>query len=1079
MSSSKSEASERSQAPAGKTGLTFQRVLTGPGDKGFDTFEWRSHDARIESAEGRAVFAQKNVEAPATWSEQAVNLVAAKYFGGRVGEPDRERSVRQLISRVSDTITEWGRNDGYFRTPEDADRFHAELTCMLAAQMASFNSPVWFNVGIDEKPQCSACFINAVDDTMSSILDLAKTEGMLFKRGSGAGSNLSALRSSQEPLSSGGTASGPVSFMRGFDAFAGIIKSGGRTRRAAKLVCLDVDHPDIREFIDCKADEERKAWALIDAGYDGSFNGEAYASVSFQNANNSVRVPDEFMRACEQDGTWTTVRRTDGNEAETLRARALLRRMAEACHVCGDPGMQFDTTINRWHTCKKHSRIRASNPCCFTGETEVLTTEGRIRIDTLARMSQAGAPLPGAVILDPGSRRLPLVKPIRRAWKAGEATRLVEVATYEGVRVLCTPEHRFYLPNGEHIEAQRLVPGQWLDKVALEQNRNRGATPTGDQVTTVRELTMAPTAVYDIEVEQVHRFAVSNPDAEHGLVVSNSEYMFVDDSACNLASINLLRCTREQGDGRVVGDFDPEIYAHVARVMITAMEIIVGNSSYPREGIEVNSHRLRPLGLGYTNLGALLMTRGVPYDSEAGRHFGAALAALLTAEAYTQSAVIARDCGGPFTEWDSNRDSMLEVIGAHREAAASLADAPEAGDGPTQAPGVPAGLAQRALEAWERAEALGTEHGYRNAQASVIAPTGTISFMMDCETTGIEPDVALTKYKRLVGGGEIKMVNRAVAPALANLGYPEDEIERITEHVAANGTIEGSSLRDEHLPVFDCALQPRGGERSISADGHLRMVGAVQQFVSGAISKTINMPNDATVDQIEAAYTQAWKLGLKSISVYRDGSKRTQPLSTSKADTGAGTTPPTPKRRKLPDTRSAVTHKFDIAGHKGYITVGMYDDGSPGELFLVMAKEGSTISGFGDSFAQATSYALQYGVPLQVLVDKFSHVRFEPSGMTRNPDVRIAKSIVDYVFRWLASQFLDREHQYEAGLNVDNPNRDQAAATAAGSGRHVEEARPPADNDQDGPPCATCGAIMVRTGVCYACTVCGATSGCG
>ncbi len=917
MSSSRSETSERRPAPAGKTGLTFQRVLTSPGDNGFNGFEWRSHDAHIDSAEGRAVFAQKNVEAPSTWSEQAVNLVAAKYFRGRVGEPDRERSVRQLISRVSDTIAEWGRNDGYFRTPEDADTFHAELTFMLATQMASFNSPVWFNVGIDEKPQCSACFINAVDDTMSSILDLAKTEGLLFKRGSGAGSNLSALRSSHEPLSSGGTASGPVSFMRGFDAFAGIIKSGGRTRRAAKLVCLDVDHPDICEFIDCKADEERKAWALIDAGYDGSFNGEAYASISFQNANNSVRVPDAFMQACEQDGPWTTLRRTDGAEAETLQARALLRRMAEACHVCGDPGMQFDTTINRWHTCKKHSRIRASNPC--------------------------------------------------------------------------------------------------------------------------------------------------------------SEYMFVDDSACNLASINLLRCTRKQGDDRTVGDFDPEIYAHVARVMITAMEIIVGNSSYPRESIEVNSHRLRPLGLGYTNLGALLMTQGVPYDSDAGRDIGAALAALLTGEAYAQSAIIARDCGGPFTEWDANGDSMLEVIGAHREAAEKLAKTRD----PDIQPDGPAELAQRALEAWNRAEALEAEHGYRNAQASVIAPTGTISFMMDCETTGIEPDVALMKYKRLVGGGEIEMVNRAVAPALANLGYPQDEIDRITEHIAANGTIEGSALLDAHLPVFDCALQPKGGQRSISADGHLRMVAAVQPFVSGGISKTINMPNDATVDQIEEAYKEAWKLGLKSISVYRDGSKRTQPLSTSKADTGAGRTPAAPKRRKLPDTRSALTHKFDIAGHKGYITVGMYEDGSPGELFLVMAKEGSTISGFGDSFAQAVSYALQYGVPLQVLVDKFSHVRFEPSGMTRNPDVRIAKSIVDYVFRWLASQFLDREHQYEAGVNVHDPDGVQTAATAAASDQHTEEASPPVDNDQDAPPCATCGAIMVRTGVCYACTVCGATSGCG
>ena len=748
---------------------------------------------------------------------------------------------------------------------------------------------------------------------MESILTLAKTEGMLFKYGSGTGSNLSPIRSSRETLSRGGIASGPVSFMKGYDAFAGVIKSGGGTRRAAKMVILDAGHPDILEFINCKTEEERKAWALIDAGYDGSLTGPAYASVFFQNANNSVRVPDEFMRAVADDAEWHTRAVTgDRSIVDTLRARDVMRAIAETTHACGDPGMQFDTTINDWHTCPNTARINASNPC--------------------------------------------------------------------------------------------------------------------------------------------------------------SEYMFLDDSACNLASLNLLAFTRKDKPE----EFDVDAFRAGVRTMITAQEIIVDNASYPTEAIRDNSHAYRPLGLGYANLGALLMAHGLPYDSDAARRCAAAITAVMTGEAYAQSARIARDCGGPFSGYARNAEPFLHVMRKHR-AALDGAD-------------LRMEQYHQVQEIWDEAIRLGKAHGFRNAQATVLAPTGTISFLMDCDTTGVEPDIALVKYKHLVGGGTIRMVNRTVPRALTRLGYDEKAIEAIVAHIDEHGTIEGApGLDPDHLPVFDCADRPAGGTRSIHHSGHLKMVAAVQPFISGAISKTVNLPNEATVDDIEETYQQAWRLGAKSVSVYRNGSKRTQPLNTGLAG-GAAAEQPRPVRRKLPDERRAIIHKFDIAGYKGHITVGLFEDGSPGEMFLVMSKEGSTISGFADSFAQAISYALQYGVPLQVLVDKFSHARFEPAGLTKNPDVRIAKSIVDYVFRWMATKFLSREAQFHAGVN--QPREPESAASApepAGTREQTNDRAakttpamaPASHNDQDAPPCVICGAIMIRNGACYSCANCGATSGCG
>jgi ribonucleoside-diphosphate reductase alpha chain len=790
-------------------------------------------------------------------------------------------------------------------------------------QKAAFNSPVWFNCGFEKAPQCSACFINSVHDTMDSILTLARTEGMLFKFGSGTGSNLSAIRSSKEVLAGGGTASGPVSFMKGYDAFAGVIKSGGKTRRAAKMVILNADHPDIVEFINCKVEEEKKAWALIDAGYDGSFTGPAYASVFFQNSNNSVRVTDEFMRAVLDDGNWQTKAVTTGQVMDTYKARDLMRLIAEGTYICGDPGMQFDTTVNEWHPCPNTARINASNPC--------------------------------------------------------------------------------------------------------------------------------------------------------------SEYMFLDDSACNLSSINLMKFVRPDGE------FDVEAYKHACRVMITAQEILVDNSSYPTPAIAKNSHAYRPLGLGYANLGALLMSRGLPYDSDAGRDYAAALTAIMTGEAYAQSSRVARDQGGPFAGYGMNREPFLRVMRKHRDAVKGI-----------NQKNVPAELYNAAKQCWEEAVRMGELYGYRNAQATVLAPTGTIGFMMDCDTTGVEPDIALVKYKKLVGGGLMKIVNQTVPMALAKLGYSEPQIKAIIEYIDQRETIEGApELKDEHLAVFDCAFKARNGERSIHYLGHIRMMGATQPFISGAISKTVNVPKEATVDEIMEAYIESWRLGAKAVSIYRDGSKRTQPLNTSKDKTQAElekvvASMGQPVRRRLPDERQSITHKFDIAGHEGYITVGLFEDGQPGELFLVMAKEGSTISGFADAFAQAISYALQYGVPLQVLVDKFSHARFEPSGMTRNPDIRFAKSIVDYIFRWLATKFLSNEAQFHAGVNNREERREESREALGGSSvaQRVNtvppKPAPPAttyaaaaiQNQEDAPPCSMCGSIMVRSGSCYKCANCGSTSGC-
>jgi ribonucleoside-diphosphate reductase alpha chain len=926
--------------PAGTTarksttaqGLEFPRFFTEAGVDPFDEVEWELRAAIIGNERGDVVFEQRDVEIPKAWSQQATNIVVSKYFRGEIGAPERERSVKQLIGRVVDTITAWARADRYFATEEALQAFSDDLKHILVYQKAAFNSPVWFNCGFEKAPQCSACFINSVQDTMDSILTLARTEGMLFKFGSGTGTNLSPIRSSRELLAGGGTASGPVSFMKGYDAFAGVIKSGGKTRRAAKMVILNADHPDIVEFINCKVEEERKAWALIDAGYDGSFTGPAYSSVFFQNSNNSVRVTDDFMRAVLDDSTWDTKAVRDGSVVDTYKARELMQLIAEGTHICGDPGMQFDTTVNEWHTCPETERIHASNPC--------------------------------------------------------------------------------------------------------------------------------------------------------------SEYMFLNDSACNLSSINLMKFVISDDPNKVdsnrVGEFDVVSYKAAIRTLITAQEIIVDNASYPTPSIEKNSHAYRPLGLGYANLGALLMSRGLPYDSDAGRDYAAALTALMTGEAYAQSARIARDCGGPFSGYEKNREPFLRVMRKHRDAMRDV-----------NGRNVPSDLYSTAKASWDDAVELGEASGYRNAQATVLAPTGTIGFMMDCDTTGVEPDIALVKYKKLVGGGLMKIVNQTVPMALKKLGYTPAQVDAVIDYIDVNETIEGApGLKHSHLPVFDCAFKALKGQRSIHYMGHIKMMGATQPFISGAISKTVNVPKDATVDEIMQAYIQSWKLGAKAVSIYRDGSKRTQPLNTSKDKTAAEVAQQTaadalavsrtPVRRRLPDERRAITHKFDIQGHEGYITVGLFEDGQPGEIFLVMAKEGSTISGFADAFAQAISYALQYGVPLQALVDKFSHVRFEPSGMTRNPEIRFAKSIVDYIFRWLASKFMSPEAQFHAGVN----GRDEAGASSeltatppvaeqpAAAPRAAASLYSTIQNQEDAPPCSTCGSIMIRSGACYKCSNCGNTSGC-
>jgi ribonucleoside-diphosphate reductase alpha chain len=944
-----------------RTGLSIRRYFTTPERHPFDQVEWELRDARIGHGD-KVSFEQRDVEFPKSWSQNATNIVAQKYFRGQLGSPARERSVKQMIGRVAGTIAAWGRERGYFASDEDGDTFEAELTHILLHQMAAFNSPVWFNVGFEESPQCSACFLLSVEDTMESILAWNTKEGLIFRGGSGAGINLSKIRSSKEQLSKGGYASGPVSFMRGADAWAGTIKSGGKTRRAAKMLVLDADHPDIVDFIWCKAREEKKAAALRDAGFDMRIDGDDFASIQYQNANNSVRVSDDFMRAVENDEVWQLTARTTGEVIETVKARELFHQMAEAAWRCADPGIQYDTTINDWHTCPNSGRITTSNPC--------------------------------------------------------------------------------------------------------------------------------------------------------------AEYLHVDDSACNLASINLIKFRRDDGT------LDVEAFEHVVDIVFLAQEILVTPSSYPTELIGENARAFRQIGLGYTNLGAYLMADGLAYDSDEGRAVAGAITSLMTGRAYRQSAEIARDATGPYDRYAENREPHNRVMRMHRDAAYRLDDSIPDGE-----------LLQAARDTWDEAIELGDQHGYRNAQAVVIAPTGTISFLLDCDTTGIEPDFSLVKFKELVGGGQMTIVNRTVPLALQTLGYTDEQIEQIVAYINEHGTIIGApDVEAEHLPVFDVAV----GERAISPMGHIKMMAAVQPSVSGAISKTINMPADATVEDVEEAYLEGWKLGLKALAIYRDGSKTAQALRTEgqkqvlsgaevdkaveKAVAEALAKAP-PKRRRMPRERQSITHKFSIGGHEGYITAGMYEDGSVGEIFLTdIGKEGSTLRGMMNSFATAISIALQYGVPLETLVRKFSYMRFEPEGMTSNPEIPFAKSMPDYIMRWLASRFLDVDLQEELGILTPEVRARQAAQEAAsshlgdkaaspaqeggeasgregngreGNGREgnggASTAAPPTFALTDEPPvipaarqgldlgpaCQQCGGMMQRTGSCYTCSSCGFNTGCG
>ena len=947
MSDSRSAAAP--SVTASGAGVSVPRRFTAAGEHPFDCIEWEIRDALIGDPANPA-FEQRGLEFPATWSQNATNIVAQKYFRGRMDSPERESSVKQMIGRVAGTIAGWGREGGYFASDEDAQAFEDELTHILLHQMAAFNSPVWFNVGFEEHPQCSACFILSVEDTIESILDWNTKEGMIFRGGSGSGINLSRIRGSSEHLSKGGLASGPVSFMRGADAWAGTIKSGGKTRRAAKMVVLDIDHPDILDFIWCKAREEEKALALRDAGFDMRLDSDAFASIQYQNANNSVRITDEFMERAERGEDWELTARLDGSVHERVDARDLLNQISDAAWRCADPGVQYDTTINEWHTCPNSGRINASNPC--------------------------------------------------------------------------------------------------------------------------------------------------------------SEYMHVDDSACNLASLNLMKF--RQADGTLdVGAFE-----HAVDVVILAQEIVVGPSSYPTEEIGVNARAFRQLGLGYANLGALLMANGVAYDSDEGRTLCGAITALMTGRGYRTSAEVAGAIG-PYEHFEENRDPHLHVMRKHRNAAYQIDDSrctdPE--------------LLAAARRAWDEAVDIGALNGYRNAQATVLAPTGTISFLMDCDTTGIEPDFSLVKFKELVGGGQMTIVNRTVPLALQTLGYSEQEIEQIEAHLAESATIVGApGLRDEHLSVFDVAV----GERAISPMGHIRMMAAAQPFISGAISKTVNLPESVSVSDIADVYSDGWKLGLKALAIYRDGSKTAQALRT---DAGEKNEEPAaavaelarPVRRRMPRERQSLTHKFSVGGHEGYITAGEYEDGSIGEVFLTdVGKEGSTIKGLMNAFATAISIGLQYGVPLETLVRKFAYMRFEPEGYTGNPEIPFAKSMPDYIMRWLASRYGDADLHEELGIltpevrarkasqdalmrgdtagppappeNATEPengtNGGNGHATSPAGKRQAKPAasaltdEPPAipaklHGMELGPACAQCGGMMQRTGSCYTCSSCGNNTGCG
>ncbi|MGI8785188.1 MAG: vitamin B12-dependent ribonucleotide reductase [Acidobacteriota bacterium] len=892
----------------GATGLQMTRYFTREGVHPFAAVEWELRTAEIKDGKtGKVAFRQENVEFPKFWSQRATDIVASKYFRGHLGSAKREHSVKQLVGRIANTLTKWGKQDNYFATSKDAETFNHELTHLLVQQMAAFNSPVQFNVGIRPKPQCSACFINEVTDDMESIMKLAKTEAMIFKGGSGSGVNLSRIRSSAEPLAVGGIASGPVSFMRGWDSFAGAIKSGGATRRAAKMVILNADHPDIVEYIWCKAKEEKKAHQLIGLGYDGSIDGEAYKSVQFQNANNSVAATDEFMRAVIDDREWQTRKVTTGEPAETYKAREMMRMIAEATHICGDPGLQFYSTINDWHTCPNTAPIVACNPC--------------------------------------------------------------------------------------------------------------------------------------------------------------SEYVFHDNSACNLSSLNLIKFIREDGL------FDIESFRRAVQVMITAKEIIVSNSSYPTPEIEKVSHNFRTLGLGYANLGSLLMFKGLAYDSDQSRDYAAAITALMTGEAYLTSARIAEQVG-PFAGFEENRIPMMAVMNKHREAISQINSAH-----------VPFDLLRAAMQSWDQAIEAGEQAGYRNAQTTLLAPTGTIAFMMDCDTTGIEPDFALVKTKRLVGGGTLKIVNQMIPAALKRLGYTPEQVNEIVQYVDRNETIEGAPhLKDEDLSIFDCADRAVNGSRSIHYMGHIKMAAAVQPFLSGAISKTINLPNEASVDEIMNAYIAAWELGMKSVSVYRDGCKLVQPLSNKepRKDSAAVAGP---IHRNMPKDHPAWEHEFRIRSFKGFLTLGMYpEDNSLGEIFLNFAKQGSTLQGMAMAWAIAISMGLQRGVPLEDYVRMFAHMSFEPSGMTDNKQIPFATSIPDYVVRYLATKFLSPEAQQALGIHEVDPAANgtlpasQFKVTALSNQK--EQKILMGLHESSAPVCGVCGNMMQRNGSCYACPTCGVTSGC-
>ena len=889
--------------------IGVERYFTSGGDDPFETVDWETRTALIPGKDGPS-FEQKDVEFPSFWSQTATNIVAQKYFRGKLNSPQREHSVRQMIGRVTDTITTWGVKDGYFIDQAEADTFHAELTHLLLHQMVAFNSPVWFNVGFEENPQCSAsaCFILSVEDSMDSILDWITKEGRVFRGGSGSGINLSKLRSSKEQLSKGGYASGPVSFMRGADASAGTIKSGGKTRRAAKMVVLNVDHPDIEEFIWCKQHEEEKARVLQAAGYDMSLDSPDWASIQYQNANNSVRVTDEFMRAVLEDEEWNLTARTDGSVVGTVRARDLMHQISEAAWKCADPGMHYDTTMNDWHTCPASGRINASNPC--------------------------------------------------------------------------------------------------------------------------------------------------------------SEYLHVDNSACNLASLNLMKFRDPESL-----EFQVERFERAVDIIFMAQEILVSNSSYPTEEITRNANAMRQLGLGYANLGALLMARGLPYDSDEGRAYAGAITAIMTGRAYRKSADMAGRIG-PFDEYAKNSDAMLRVIRKHRAAVANI----DAGV-------VPDEMMLAARKAWDEALALGEANGYRNAQATVLAPTGTISFMMDCDTTGVEPDFSLVKSKKLVGGGDITIVNQTVPTALSKLGYAPHEIDQIVAFVNEHNTVVGApGFKGEHMQVFDVAV----GDRAIHHMGHVKMMASVQPFISGAISKTVNLPTEVTVDDVAGLYIDAWKLGVKAIAIYRDGCKVAQPLST-KSDTPELIVAK-PQRRVMPIERQEIGRKFKVGEYEGYIHVGLFPEGDPGDVFVDIAKEGTTLAGLMNAFMIAVSVGIQYGVPLEVFVSKFAHMRFEPSGLTNDPDIRVAKSIPDYIFRWMGKRFLDTDQQADLGI-MSQAVRDRIAASydAQEAGEPAAEiAHSPSAGQaalfnawEDAVECAKCGGRKVRTGACYTCRDCGDNSGCG